>query len=68
MYVCGGAHTQARGASSPQGAEAVLKSDRQLMKLVLDDARLVQLQQEGGALLARLRKEDSSVALSGDYR
>ncbi|KAJ7312056.1 hypothetical protein JRQ81_006390 [Phrynocephalus forsythii] len=49
-------------------SEAVLEHHRQLMKMVLEDARLVQLQQEGGALLARLRKEDSSVVLSGDYR
>ncbi|XP_062817632.1 puratrophin-1 isoform X1 [Anolis carolinensis] len=48
-------------------AEALLKRDRQLMKTVLEDARLVRLQQEGGALLARLRKEDSCVALAQDF-
>ncbi|XP_067327019.1 LOW QUALITY PROTEIN: puratrophin-1 [Anolis sagrei] len=48
-------------------AEALLQSDRQLMRTVLEDARLVRLQQEGGALLARLRKEDSPVALAPDF-
>ncbi|CAI5782030.1 puratrophin-1 [Podarcis lilfordi] len=49
-------------------ADALLKSYRQLMKTVLDDRRLVRLQLEGGALLARLRKEESCVTLTEDYR
>ncbi|XP_075045368.1 puratrophin-1-like isoform X2 [Mixophyes fleayi] len=40
----------------------------QLMKAVLEDARLVKLQTEGGAVLARLRKEESCVTLTEDYR
>lgn len=38
------------------------------MKNVLDDTRLVKLQLEGGALLARLRKEESCVTVTEDYR
>ncbi|XP_060109761.1 puratrophin-1 [Heteronotia binoei] len=49
-------------------ADALLKHYRQLMKTVLEDSRLVRLQLEGGALLARLRKEESSVTLTEDYR
>ncbi|XP_071973251.1 puratrophin-1-like isoform X2 [Engystomops pustulosus] len=39
-----------------------------LMKAVLEDTRLVTLQTEGGAVLARLRKEESCVTLTEDYR
>lgn len=46
----------------------LLRNYRQLMKNVLEDARLVRLQLEGGALLARLRKEESCVTLTQDYR
>ncbi|XP_054856422.1 puratrophin-1 [Eublepharis macularius] len=49
-------------------ANALLKHYRQLMKTVLEDSRLVRLQLEGGALLARLRKEESCVTLTEDYR
>uniref|UniRef100_A0ABM5EUT8 Puratrophin-1 n=1 Tax=Pogona vitticeps TaxID=103695 RepID=A0ABM5EUT8_9SAUR len=50
-------------------AQALLQRDRQLMKTVLEDPRLVRLQLEGGALLARLRKDVSSaMALSEDCR
>uniref|UniRef100_A0A8B9J3E0 Pleckstrin homology and RhoGEF domain containing G4 n=1 Tax=Amazona collaria TaxID=241587 RepID=A0A8B9J3E0_9PSIT len=51
----------------PERAE-VNMNYRQLMKNVLEDARLVKLQLEGGALLARLRKEESCVTLTHDYR
>ncbi|XP_069822368.1 pleckstrin homology domain-containing family G member 4B-like isoform X2 [Dendropsophus ebraccatus] len=40
----------------------------QLMKAVLTDTRLVTLQTEGGAVLARLRKEESCVTLTDGYR
>lgn len=46
----------------------LLRNYRQLMKNVLEDTRLVRLQLEGGALLARLRKEESCVTLTHDYR
>ncbi|XP_075694486.1 rho guanine nucleotide exchange factor 40-like isoform X2 [Rhinoderma darwinii] len=50
--------------------EASLQLTRfgQLMKTVLEDTRLVTLQTEGGAVLARLRKEESCVTLTDDYR
>ncbi|XP_073515790.1 pleckstrin homology domain-containing family G member 4B-like isoform X2 [Phyllobates terribilis] len=59
------------GSSLPDKAEeASLQLTRfgHLMKAVLEDARLVTLQTEGGAVLARLRKEESCVALTEDYR
>ncbi|XP_073411070.1 pleckstrin homology domain-containing family G member 4B-like isoform X2 [Dendrobates tinctorius] len=59
------------GGSLPDKAEeASLQLTRfdHLMKAVLEDARLVTLQTEGGAVLARLRKEESCVALTEDYR
>ncbi|KFU92169.1 Puratrophin-1, partial [Chaetura pelagica] len=49
-------------------AAVLLRNYRQLMKNVLEDIRLVRLQLEGGALLARLRKEESCVTLTQDYR
>ncbi|OPJ78076.1 puratrophin-1 isoform D [Patagioenas fasciata monilis] len=51
-----------------EGAAVLLRSYRQLMKNILEDSRLVRLQLEGGALLARLRKEESCVTLTHDYR
>ncbi|CAJ0932560.1 unnamed protein product, partial [Ranitomeya imitator] len=59
------------GSSLPDKAEeASLQLTRfdHLMKAVLEDARLVTLQTEGGAVLARLRKEETCVALTEDYR
>ncbi|XP_073461947.1 puratrophin-1 isoform X2 [Aquarana catesbeiana] len=59
--------------SSPlpeKAEEASLQLARfgQLMRAVLEDTRLVKLQTEGGAVLARLRKEESCVMLTDDYR
>ncbi|XP_071423340.1 puratrophin-1 isoform X1 [Pithys albifrons albifrons] len=51
-----------------EDAAVLLRNYRQLMKNVLEDTRLVRLQLEGGALLARLRKEESCVTLTPDYR
>ncbi|XP_068116379.1 puratrophin-1 isoform X2 [Hyperolius riggenbachi] len=50
--------------------EATLQLTRfgQLMRAVLEDSRLVKLQTEGGAVLARLRKEESCVTHTEDYR
>ncbi|XP_077144880.1 puratrophin-1 isoform X3 [Ranitomeya variabilis] len=59
------------GSSLPDKAEeASLQLTRfdHLMKAVLEDARLVTLQTEGGAVLARLRKEETCVTLTEDYR
>ncbi|MEE6500055.1 hypothetical protein FKM82_003671 [Ascaphus truei] len=49
-------------------ANVLLKKFGQLMRSVLEDARLVKLQTEGGAILARLRKEESCVTVTEDYR
>lgn len=38
------------------------------MKIVLEDTRLVALQREGGAILARMRKEEPRFLQSEDYR
>lgn len=58
-------------AKLPEKAEdaaVLLRNSRQLMKNVLEDASLVKVQQEGGALLARLGKEESCVTFTQDYR
>ncbi|CAN2389335.1 Pleckstrin homology domain containing [Pristimantis euphronides] len=60
-----------QGSALPDKAEeASLQLTRfgHLMKAVLEDTRLVTLQTEGGAVLARLRKEESCVTLTDDYR
>lgn len=38
------------------------------MKEVLEDTRLVSLQREGGAVLARMRREDLRFPQSEDFR
>ncbi|XP_031425073.1 uncharacterized protein plekhg4 isoform X3 [Clupea harengus] len=49
-------------------AQVLLGRYRGLMRSVLEDTRLVRLQLEGGASLSRLRKEESSISLTEDYR
>ncbi|XP_077084942.1 uncharacterized protein plekhg4 isoform X3 [Siphateles boraxobius] len=49
-------------------AQILLCKYRELMRTVLEDSRLVRLQLEGGAALSRLRKEETSVSLTEDYR
>uniref|UniRef100_A0A8C1L944 Pleckstrin homology domain containing, family G (with RhoGef domain) member 4 n=1 Tax=Cyprinus carpio TaxID=7962 RepID=A0A8C1L944_CYPCA len=49
-------------------AQILLCKYRELMRTVLADSRLVRLQLEGGAALSRLRKEETSVSLTEDYR
>eukprot|EP00079_Xenopus_tropicalis_P034805 XP_017948576.1 PREDICTED: puratrophin-1 isoform X1 [Xenopus tropicalis] len=51
-----------------EDAKLLLQKFGELMRMVLEDTRLVQLQKEGGAILARLRKEESCVTLTEDYR
>lgn len=46
----------------------LLHKYKELMRSILEDSRLVRLQLEGGAALSRLRKEDTSVSLTEDYR
>ncbi|XP_010156398.1 PREDICTED: pleckstrin homology domain-containing family G member 4B-like, partial [Eurypyga helias] len=69
-FLQGAIHKVESGRLPERAEEAavLLRSYRQLMKNVLEDARLVRLQLEGGALLARLRKEESCVTLTHDYR
>uniref|UniRef100_A0A667XMM7 protein-glutamine gamma-glutamyltransferase n=1 Tax=Myripristis murdjan TaxID=586833 RepID=A0A667XMM7_9TELE len=45
-----------------------IQEQRALMKEVLEDARLVTLQREGGAILARMRREEFRFPQSEDYR
>ncbi|KAF7656820.1 hypothetical protein LDENG_00036000 [Lucifuga dentata] len=45
-----------------------IQEQRALMKEVLEDARLVTLQREGGAVLARMRREEFRFPHSEDYR
>lgn len=45
-----------------------MEEQRCLMKEVLEDARMVTLQREGGAVLARMRREDHRFPQSEDYR
>ncbi|XP_047671524.1 uncharacterized protein plekhg4 isoform X3 [Tachysurus fulvidraco] len=49
-------------------AQVLLYKYKELMRSILEDSRLVRLQLEGGAALSRLRKEDTSVSLTEDYR
>ncbi|XP_015495719.1 puratrophin-1 isoform X2 [Parus major] len=66
-----GAINKMENAKLPEKAEdaaVLLRNSRQLMKNVLEDGSLVKVQQEGGALLARLGKEESCVTLTQDYR
>uniref|UniRef100_A0A8C5QK12 Puratrophin-1 n=1 Tax=Leptobrachium leishanense TaxID=445787 RepID=A0A8C5QK12_9ANUR len=49
-------------------ANQLLNRFGQLMRTVLEDKRLVKLQSEGGATLARIRKEESCVTLTEDYK
>ncbi|KAJ8248989.1 hypothetical protein GJAV_G00229970 [Gymnothorax javanicus] len=54
--------------ATAEEARALQCRYRELMRSVLEDSRLVRLQLEGGASLSRLRKEESSVSLTEDYR
>ncbi|XP_055069295.2 quattro isoform X1 [Misgurnus anguillicaudatus] len=54
--------------NSAQEVKYCIQEQRTSMKMVLEDTRLVTLQREGGAILARLRKEESRFVQSEDYR
>lgn len=47
-----------------QDAERLLSRFKAMMQNVLEDVRLVQLQQEGGASLSWLRREESSFSVT----
>ncbi|XP_048873965.1 pleckstrin homology domain-containing family G member 4B-like isoform X2 [Brienomyrus brachyistius] len=51
-----------------QDVEQCIHEEKTLMKEVLEDTGLVTLQREGGAILARLRREESRFSHSEDYR
>ncbi|XP_077430440.1 quattro [Vanacampus margaritifer] len=51
-----------------QEVRGCIEEQRALMKGVLEDARLVMLQREGGAVLARMRREEFRFSQSEDYR
>lgn len=51
-----------------QDVKTCIEEQRSSMKEVLEDTRLVTLQREGGAILARMRKEEFRFAQSEDYR
>ncbi|XP_036837581.1 pleckstrin homology domain-containing family G member 4B [Oncorhynchus mykiss] len=54
--------------ATAEEAQVLLARYRGVMCTVLEDSRLARLQLEGGAVLSRLRKEETSVSLSDDYR
>nr|XP_061814202.1 puratrophin-1-like [Nerophis lumbriciformis] len=51
-----------------QEVHQCIQEQKGLMKEVLEDARLVMLQREGGAVLARMRREEFRFPHSEDYR
>lgn len=54
--------------TTAEEAQVLLARYRGVMCSVLEDSRLARFQLEGGANLSRLRKEETSVSLSDDYR
>ncbi|XP_042169719.1 pleckstrin homology domain-containing family G member 4B-like [Oncorhynchus tshawytscha] len=54
--------------ATAEEAQVLLARYRGVMCTVLEDSRLARLQLEGGAILSRLRKEETSVSLRDDYR
>ncbi|KAJ8400562.1 hypothetical protein AAFF_G00393310 [Aldrovandia affinis] len=57
-----------RETNTTQEVQQCIGEQKALMKEVLEAARLVALQREGGATLARLRKEEARFPHSEDYR
>ncbi|KAK2914826.1 quattro [Channa argus] len=51
-----------------QDVQLCIQEQRASMKEVLEDTRLVSLQREGGALVARMRREEYKFPQSEDYR
>lgn len=51
-----------------QDVQLCIQDQKTSMKEVLQDIRLVTLQREGGAILARMRREEFRFAKSDDYR
>ncbi|KAJ8260086.1 hypothetical protein GJAV_G00176890 [Gymnothorax javanicus] len=57
-----------RRVDSVQEVQLRIREHKALMREVLEDTRLVALQREGGAKLARLRREEIRFSHSEDYR
>ncbi|XP_035855094.1 puratrophin-1 isoform X3 [Sander lucioperca] len=53
--------------AAAEDAEQLMSRYEAVMRSVLEDSRLVQLQQEGGASLSRLRREESSISGAAGY-
>ncbi|XP_076870439.1 quattro isoform X2 [Brachyhypopomus gauderio] len=51
-----------------QDVKSCIQEQKTLMKEVLEDTRMVTLQREGGAMLARMRREEFRFSQSEDYR
>lgn len=52
----------------PQDAAACIERHQELMRRVLSDPQLVHVQREGGAVLARLRREAARLSASANIR
>ncbi|XP_044205807.1 quattro [Thunnus albacares] len=57
-----------KSLDTAQEVQLCIHEQRASMKEVLEDARLVTLQREGGAVLARMRREEFRFPQSEDYR
>lgn len=68
-HVCCSVFTQKNNPLSvSQDAEQLLSMYKAVMCSILEDSRLVQLQQEGGASLSRLRREESCISMMEEYQ
>lgn len=54
--------------AAAQDAERLLSRYKAVMRSILEDSRLVQLQQEGGASLSLLRREESGISVTEEYQ
>ncbi|XP_008290306.1 puratrophin-1 [Stegastes partitus] len=59
---------QATPLPAAQDAELLLSRYKAVMRSILEDSRLVQLQQEGGASLSRLRRDEGGVGATEEQR
>ncbi|XP_029358891.1 quattro [Echeneis naucrates] len=57
-----------KNMDNAQEVQLCIQEQKASMKAVLEDARLVSLQREGGAVLARMRREEFRFPQSEDYR
>lgn len=52
----------------PQDVRKCSQEQKSAMKQVLEDTHMVMLQRDGGAIIARMRKEECRFTHSEDYR